>query len=73
MINWKTALGGIVSAAGAIGSAYPQFNPYAQIVIAIGSAFMGLSAKDSNVTGGTVSNVDGSTSAVPVSLIPRKY
>jgi GH24 family phage-related lysozyme (muramidase) len=72
-INWKTTLSGIVGAASqGIGAKYPEYNWLTQYITAAAMAALGLTAKDSNVTGGSVSNVDGATSATAVSLIPRK-
>ncbi len=71
-INWKTTVSGIVAAAAqGIGAKYPEWNWLTQYVTAGAMAALGLSAKDSNVTGGSVSNVTGATSA-PVSLIDKQ-
>ena len=60
MKNWKTTLTGVVSAvAGFIAFSPTQFSKWPLVVelakytMAGGIAFMGISAKDNNVTGGT--------------------
>ena len=56
MKNWKTTLSGIVAAIGASMqlSADPTVKAIGAIVIAVGALLFGISAKDNNVTGGTV-------------------
>ena len=71
-INWKTALSGI--AAGAfqgLAATYPQYAPIFQIISGAALGMLGVSAKDSNVTGGTVSNVTGAVGK-PVSLVDKQ-
>jgi len=56
MKNWKTTLFGFVTAAGAgmIASDDPTIQLVGKILVIIGPILLGLFAKDSNVTGGTV-------------------
>jgi len=54
MKNWKTTISGILSATGVL---FPMFGLPAELgnaVSVIGLFLIGLFAKDSNVTGGTV-------------------
>ena len=55
--NWKTTLAGIVAAIAGIAKVIPDLQPYSDMLtsimgIAVGAGLM--SAKDGNVTGGTV-------------------
>jgi len=56
MKNWKTTLGGLVAAIGPIVAPVlpPQWSWIGAALTALGTGFLGYSAKDSNVTGGTV-------------------
>jgi len=74
VINWKTTASGIASILGALADlahAYgtgtmPHFEAdFTALSIGIGL----ICAKDQNVTGGSVSNVDGATREAPVSII----
>jgi len=75
-INWRTNAGSILPIVTALPlvvkaistSTWPDREDEAVISLAISGAWTALMAKDKNVTGGTVSNVDG-TVAKPVSLI----
>lgn len=55
MKSWKTTVGGLMTAAGLSMQASPDktVQVIGWVVAAIGSAVVGVSAKDSNVTGGT--------------------
>jgi hypothetical protein len=67
--NWKTTLSGLIAAASTgIGTAYPQYQWLTTWLTPIALGALGLSAKDGNVTGGTVSAVTGKAGK-PVSLI----
>lgn len=55
MKNWKTTVSGLISAAGMIFPAIGLPTELGQAVTVIGLFLIGLFAKDSNVTGGTVS------------------
>ena len=74
IINWKTTASGVAAIFGALADlahAYgtgtmPHFEAdFTALSIGIGL----ICAKDQNVTGGSVSNVDGATRADPVSII----
>jgi hypothetical protein len=55
--NWKTALAGIVAGSAGVAQAIPSFKPYADIINTIGliaAGIVGVTAKDGDVTGGTV-------------------
>jgi hypothetical protein len=53
--NWKTTASGVVvMAALVVKTAFPEYAPVCDAVLALGAAGVGLFAKDSNVTGGTV-------------------
>lgn len=75
-INWRTSVGAIVPILTAItliskaiiGREWPDNEHMAIITSALSLAWTSIFAKDKDVTGGTVSNVDG-TVAKPVSLI----
>lgn len=56
MKNWKTTLFGAISALGAFLAGTDDAIPkvIGQILVVVGPVLMGLFAKDSNVTGGTV-------------------
>ena len=70
--NWKTTLSGLVAAgAQGVAAAYPQYAILAHIVTGIALAALGVSAKDKDVTGGTVSAITG-VAGKPVSLIDRQ-
>ena len=74
LINWKTTLSGAVVVAAAVGRAVPQLQPYVDVlnnIMGIAAGFGLLSAKDSNVTGGKISNVTGAVSK-PVSLVDKQ-
>lgn len=51
--NWKTSLGGCVTAVPQIIEGITTHN-WMLVLTGIGSLLLGLTAKDSNVTGGTV-------------------
>jgi hypothetical protein len=55
MKNWKTTLGGILSAAGIgmAGSGNGTMHIVGTIIASVGALLMGGAAKDNNVTGGT--------------------
>ncbi len=63
MINWKTSLGGLIAAAGMalMQSTDPIMHFVGMLLNGIGILFLGGTAKDSNVTGGTKSNTTGET------------
>lgn len=75
-INWRTNAAAIMPIFTAVGivthdiaiGQWPSHEEEAAIFFAINVAYGFFVAKDKNVTGGTVSNVDG-TVAKPVSLI----
>lgn len=54
MKNWKTTLSGILAAAGQITPLFGVPAPVGQAISVLGLFLIGLFAKDSNVTGGTV-------------------
>ena len=59
--SWKTTLAGLAAAAASVVVSEPQDFPHwaivaAKIIMAGGIAGLGLVAKDSNVTGGSVAN-----------------
>ncbi|OPY07239.1 MAG: hypothetical protein A4E68_01921 [Syntrophaceae bacterium PtaB.Bin095] len=54
MINWKTTLSGLLAAAGQILPIFSVPAEVGQAVSTIALFLIGLFAKDSNVTGGTV-------------------
>ena len=55
MKSWKTTLSGIIAAVGAAFqiSDNPTLQIIGKVLLAIGALFFGISAKDSDVTGGT--------------------
>ena len=55
MTNWKTSVGGIILALGAMCTQMNDstYKLIGGVLSAIGALFLGLAAKDSNVTGGT--------------------
>lgn len=60
MKNWKTTLCGVVAAAATgVAASYASSDPViakiAGVIAAIATAALGFFAKDSNITGGTVS------------------
>lgn len=74
MINWKTTLGGFAAILSGTGAAINAFTSgdTATLYAAIPGILAGIgliAAKDKNVTGGTVSAVDGTIVARPVSSI----
>jgi GH24 family phage-related lysozyme (muramidase) len=71
MTNWQTSLAGIVAGLAGIATQIPQLAPYAPTIGLISTFFIGIAAKDHNVTGGTVSNVTGAVGK-PVSLVDRQ-
>jgi hypothetical protein len=46
LINYKTTISGIITAAGQVATAIPAFAPYANIISAIGAVLMGYFAQD---------------------------
>ena len=71
--NWQTTFSGIVAALMGVAQFIPALQPYVGVINAIGlvaAGGVGVTAKGKNVTGGTISAVDGSTVARPVSIIP---
>lgn len=55
--NWKTTLYGLIAGAGqGVAAAYPQYAVLAQLASGAAMVALGVSAKDFNVTGGTVAN-----------------
>ncbi len=54
MKNWKTTISGLVAALGQILPTFGVPTEVAQAISVVGLFFVGLFAKDSNVTGGTV-------------------
>jgi hypothetical protein len=57
MKNWKTTVSGILASAGLLGtqSTNHTIQIVGQILSALGVLLLGVTGKDSNVTGGTVS------------------
>lgn len=54
MKNWKTTVGGLLLAAGTGLQAMDEpYKTIGVIMVAVGGALLGFSAKDYNVTGGT--------------------
>lgn len=80
MINWGTNLGGIGALFGAAFSIYssirsgqaPDSAQVGIIIMGLSSAFGLLKAKDSNVTGGTVSAATGMQTLRPVSVVDEQ-
>lgn len=56
MKNWKTTVGGLLAAIGSylVNSQTGVLNVVGQVAQAVGLFLLGATAKDSNVTGGTV-------------------
>jgi len=54
MKNWKTTIGGLLMTIGLALSQSEDLKNYGLILQGIGGILLGLAAKDSNVTGGTV-------------------
>jgi hypothetical protein len=54
MKNWKTTVGGLITAIGLYMMTIPEVKDLGGVVAAIGAVFTGSMAKDSNVTGGSV-------------------
>lgn len=55
MKNWKTTLfGSLAAIALALSGVFPDYNELCMAVAAVFTALAGISAKDSNVTGGIV-------------------
>jgi hypothetical protein len=74
LINWKTTLSGVIAVAAQVAKVVPalqQYSPILDSLSGVAAGFGLISAKDSNVTGGTVSNVSG-VAGKPVSLIDGK-
>jgi hypothetical protein len=46
LINYKTTISGIITAAGQVATAIPAFAPYANIISAVGAVLMGYFAQD---------------------------
>lgn len=69
VINWKTAATGLITIIAGGLSADPKFAPYSNVIGMIAAGLTGLFAKDSNVTGGTVSNVTGAVAVTPKSIV----
>lgn len=53
MKNWKTTLSGVLAAVGLVLTHIPETSAIGNVLTALGTLFVGLTAKDSNVTGGT--------------------
>ena len=70
--NWKTTTAGLITMIAAGLSANPSFAPYTTIIGMISAGMIGLLSKDKNVTGGTISAVDGTKLEEPVSLINER-
>lgn len=58
MVNWKTTLGGVLTAVGLylVGETNPILHLIGQILGPLGAFLIGAMAKDKNVTGGPVQN-----------------
>ena len=77
-VNWRTTVGGLSAmfsslalVSSSIGRGeWPEMRDLAIIGVGLSTAWVGIFGKDKAVTGGTVSNIDGTTVAAPVSLIP---
>jgi lysozyme family protein len=52
--NWKTTLSGVVGVISALATLFPQTKPYAEPILGFAVSLGLISAKDANVTGGTV-------------------
>lgn len=76
-INWRTTAGAIVPILTALpliakafsSGTWPDTQDMTIIGTALSLAWTAIFAKDKNVTGGSVSNVDGSSAAATVSVI----
>lgn len=60
---------GAVAALAGIGTQFPQFKPYADLIGFLAVGMLGVVAKDKNVTGGTISAATGIETVKAVSLV----
>lgn len=66
MKNWKTTLAGIASGVAYLVTGQPDWK---HILVAVLMALTGMTAKDFNVTGGTVPQAGGTIAADPVAAM----